>query len=509
MSAAAAEPRAPWTAGERLAIAAILVIAAAIRMRAAALTPLWFDELFTLWMARHPLREILPLLSGDIHPPLPTLLVAGWRAVGGDHPLWLKSLPLAIGLLTVAATIGFGRALFGPRPALAGGAFLALHPMHVYFSQEVRSYGLLTLALLLSTWMAWRWVAVGRTRDAALWVLAAALTVHTHYLGVVVLAVLDAWVVARLWRTPRRLLPWLAAHGAVLVLALPLAGLLPGQLALSRTSWVPEPRVADLVTLFRKIAFGALYLVPALAALAWLALARRATRADAALAWWMLLGPIAVTYVITLAGGHLFTERYLFFTLPYACLLFAAGAAALSPAVARRAATVVVLAFAARAVWLWHPLPEPVALRDVSALIARRLEPGDLVFCADTHSLLCVDHHLGGDRALLIVGEEPLPYYLGGALVAGTRRVPADSLRRAAATGRRWWAVRTREGRRSTAATAALADSLAAGARVQRAMVTLWAGLPGMLDTTTTTTPPGAGGGPAARRPGRPLPGHP
>jgi len=72
----------------------------------------------------------------------------------------------------------------------------------------------------------------------------------------------------------------------------------------------------------------------------------------------------------------------------------------------------------------------------------------------------------------------------GDALIPEARRVSPDSLRRAAASGRRWWAIRTREGGHATGATAALMDSLARGGRRQIAMVTLWGGVPGMLDST-------------------------
>lgn len=472
----------PWSWTERRGLAAILAIGLAFRVWTAARTPLWFDELFTLWMARHPLDELLPLLRGDVHPPLPTLLTAAWIAAGGEAEAWLKLLPITIGMLTLAAMHGFGRALAGPRVALAATAMLALHPMHIYFSQELRSYGLLTLALLLSTWMAWRWTESGRSRDAVGWMLAAALTLHTHYLGFLLIGILDAWVVARLWRTPGRLRPWLIVHGGVLGLLLPIAAMMPDQVALSRESWVPAPTPAAVVSLFRKLAFGALYMIPPLAGLAALALARPGYRRAAGLAWWMALAPIAAALAISFAGPRLFTERYMFFTVPYVCLLFAAGAAALRPPVAAAVVSAFLVVFAGRAAVLWRPLPEPVALREVSRTIADRLEPGDLLFCADTHSMICANHHLGHDRALLIVTGEPLPYYVGSALVPPARRVTPDSLRRAAVAGRRWWGLRTREGARPTLHVAALMDSLARGGRVQVEMVTLWGGREGMLD---------------------------
>src|SRR6185436_8312949 len=57
----------------------ILVVGAALRFREAWLTPLWFDEIFTLWMTRSPFGVMLQRLASDIHPPLMSSL-RWWRS---------------------------------------------------------------------------------------------------------------------------------------------------------------------------------------------------------------------------------------------------------------------------------------------------------------------------------------------------------------------------------------------------------------------------------------------
>jgi cytochrome b subunit of formate dehydrogenase len=466
---------APWI------LAAILVAGLLLRVREAVRTPFWFDELFTLWMARHPLPEALALLPGDIHPPLPTLLVSLWLAVGGDDPLWLKTLPLLLGMLAVLATYGLAKSMFGRGPALLAAALMALHPTHIYFSQELRGYGLLTLLLLMAAWSAWRWTETGRIRFALAWVASAALAFYTHYLGAVVLGLLSLYALAVLRGSRPRLVTWLLVHAGIALLVAPLLLLIPGQLRLSHDSWLVTPLPADLVELARRISFGAYYLVPVLGLVALLPLALRARRRAAAFAWWMGIGTVVLTFLLSRRGVHLFSERYMYFTLPYWCALFGAGLCALPWRRAVPVALAAVLLFEARAAMLRQPLPEAVDLRRVSRLLAERMKPGDLLYCAETHSLLCLDYHLGRPSGQLLMTEPSLPYYRGSAMFPPSRLVPLDSLRAAAQAGRRWWGVFVPESGRPGLGAWAAMDSLTAGERRSIGVATVWASDPRML----------------------------
>src|SRR5437867_3611028 len=99
-----------------LALIAIVALAAGVRVRLAWLTPLWSDEIFTLWILRDGPPHMLALLRHDMHPPLFFLAVEGWRAIGGEDARWVRLLPLVFGVATVWVTYALTRDLFG-RPA--------------------------------------------------------------------------------------------------------------------------------------------------------------------------------------------------------------------------------------------------------------------------------------------------------------------------------------------------------------------------------------------------------
>lgn len=456
-------------------LAIVLIAALFLRAREAVRTPLWYDELFTLWMARHSLTETLRLLPGDIHPPLPTMLVSLWWAIAGDHPFWLRTLPIAVGLLTVIAAWGLGRALFGARAGLLAAALLALHPSHVYFSQELRGYGLLGLSFALSAWGAWRWREAGRARHAALWVAGATIGVHTHYLAVLALVVIELAVLPAVLRG-RRFGDWLRVHAVMAVLAAPLLAFVPAQLALSRDNWIPHPPFAALADLARRIAFEAWYALPAVGVLAALAWRRPEFRRAATYAAWLGVAPIVASFAITHVGPHLFAERYMYFTLPCWCALFAAGVLSLRPERLVPWVVAGLLVFAGRAAWLRGPLPEAVSMRDAATWIAPRLAAGDTLFFADAHSFVTIQHHLRSSRGALLMTEPRLPYYLGRALIPEAKQVPLEAARDVARQGGAWWGVYLRERGRATSRAAAVFDSLAGGESRRFGLVQVWRG---------------------------------
>uniref|UniRef100_A0A832MM14 Glycosyltransferase RgtA/B/C/D-like domain-containing protein n=1 Tax=Eiseniibacteriota bacterium TaxID=2212470 RepID=A0A832MM14_UNCEI len=486
--------RAPRRGGAapRAALLGVLAVAALLRLREAAATPLWFDEIFSLRAARLPFTDMLALLAGDVHPPLPTVLLWLWRRAVGDSAALLKLLPVAIGAATVAVTYAMAADLFGRRAGLLAAALLAVHRTHVYFSQELRSYALLALAVTLAAWGAWRWTRRMRG-GGALWVAGAALALHTHYLGGLVAAFAAAWAAWAVRGEPRRWRAWALLQLATAALFAPQLPVFAEHLARLAEHWMRAPGVEHLWSLARQASFGAAYAVPPLAALAALPLARRATRPAAAHLAWMMLAPVLLAWGLSTLGARLFIERTMYFVLPWWCALLGAGLAGLRPPALAAIAAAATLAFGARALALKPPHPEAVALRRAAEAIAARGAPGDLVVCADTHSLFTVEEHLGARvRAVLLMQWERLPYYEGAAFVRAEQRVTADSLAAWAAAGRRWWGLRTPHGGVPGDSAARLMDRLARGGRLPVAHVTLWAGRADMAVAPEEPSPHGA-----------------
>jgi Dolichyl-phosphate-mannose-protein mannosyltransferase len=218
----AAGPRAWWP------LAALVVLAAALRLPTLGAQSFWYDEAFTAVHVFH------PSLSATLHamvrtensPPLWYLV--GWLDVRvlGDGAFALR-LPSALaGIATVPVAWAIGRELWGRRAALIAGTLVAVNPLFVWYSQEARVYALFVLTSAIAMLCFLRALAVPSGRRLAAFALAAAIALLTHYFSVFLLAPMALWLLRG--RAGRPLIGGgRAAAAAVAVPALTGAALVP------------------------------------------------------------------------------------------------------------------------------------------------------------------------------------------------------------------------------------------------------------------------------------------
>ncbi|RME51720.1 MAG: hypothetical protein D6790_19580, partial [Caldilineae bacterium] len=180
--------------------------------------PLWWDEGYSVYFATEPLARMVQLTARDIHPPLYYALLHGWLLMWGDaSPLALRTLSILIGLAAAPAIWWLAYTLFPRRTRLPwlAAVLLAISPMHVFYSQEVRMYGLEMLLGVLATGLFWRL----RTRQAGngtllAYVLVSAALLYTEYYAGFLLLAHYLWALGlHLRPQTRRLAPSLARLG--------------------------------------------------------------------------------------------------------------------------------------------------------------------------------------------------------------------------------------------------------------------------------------------------------
>jgi hypothetical protein len=204
----------PWTTA---IIAALTLLALALRVVRLPEIGLWYDEAFGLLIARQPWGEMNRTLALDVHPPLWFWLLHLW---GAGSVTWARLFGVVCGAATVPVLWLSTRRALGEAPALFAAGLLAVHPIHVFYSQELRMYafqGLLIAGLIgvalgqLRRDSPWLWAAIG---------LLAWCVLATQYLGgAVVGALWLGMLLARWGRLDRRwLLGWLLAGVVPLVL---------------------------------------------------------------------------------------------------------------------------------------------------------------------------------------------------------------------------------------------------------------------------------------------------
>jgi 4-amino-4-deoxy-L-arabinose transferase-like glycosyltransferase len=230
----------PSRACYRLALGGVVLLAFGLRLVRLDFQPLWWDEGWSFYFAAAGFPTLLERTSVDIHPPLYYLLLRAWSEVVGWGALSARLFSVAAGTATVPLLFLAGQRLLGRGAGIVAALLLAVSPLHIYYSQEVRMYGLVTLFGLAALLCAAAWQAAGEgARRWGSWlgyVLAATAALHTQYYAAFLIlglnvAVLAGWPGRRPGegagsssRPPASrstVAAWLGAQLAVLLLSLP------------------------------------------------------------------------------------------------------------------------------------------------------------------------------------------------------------------------------------------------------------------------------------------------
>jgi hypothetical protein len=133
----------------------------------------WYDENFSILLARLPLDRLLAATAGDVHPPLWYLLCWPLGQIHGLPGWAVVRLPALI--CSLAAIPVFWKILkstyLSDRARLVAFGLFCVLPTQIYYAQEGRQYALLVL-LVLSAWLAIRrcnWFLLGITTALMLW----------------------------------------------------------------------------------------------------------------------------------------------------------------------------------------------------------------------------------------------------------------------------------------------------------------------------------------------------
>jgi len=205
-------------------LAALTLLAAALRFPTLGLQSFWYDEAFTPVHVLH--ASLWATLRGvsrtENSPPLWYLLVWADSRVFGSGEVALRSLSALAGVLTVPVAWAIGRELVGPRVAIATAALVAVNPLFVWYSQEARVYALFVFTAALAVLFFLHALHRATPRRLAAFAASGALALLTHYFAVFLLIPMCVWLLLRHRAQWRAVIPAVASVAAVGLALVPL-----------------------------------------------------------------------------------------------------------------------------------------------------------------------------------------------------------------------------------------------------------------------------------------------
>ena len=298
---------------------------------------IWYDESFSAMIPRLRWSQFaLILWSHEGNMAFYYLVLRFWEQFGAS-PVFLRSLSVIFSVAALPLTYSLGARLFDRRTGVVAAWLLAMNAYDVRYAQEARSYALVVLLSILSTWLLVRNLR-NPSRGWAAYAATNVLLVYSHFLGGLVMIA----QLLSLLLLPRDAVPWRAIGRSLFWFAV---FVIPAALFVIRVeppNWIARPDARQVLEFFTVLAGNGGRTLLALSAIGlliagfrgWQTWQSRQSVSDCwpyALIFAWLIVPIAATLLASYVHP-LFVPRFLLLCLPALLLGVAAGITRLRPA---------------------------------------------------------------------------------------------------------------------------------------------------------------------------------
>lgn len=147
---------------------------------------LWFDESYSVVIAKKSLGDIISLTAVDAHPPFFYTLLHFWGALVGWNELGLRALSVIFYAASIGLILLLISKLFSKKTAIYSAPVLALAPFIMRYGFEVRMYSLASLIVVGSAFALYYAMKTNKNRYWIIYGLLVALGVWTLYMTFIV-----------------------------------------------------------------------------------------------------------------------------------------------------------------------------------------------------------------------------------------------------------------------------------------------------------------------------------
>lgn len=184
----------------RLYLVLSLVFGIFIRFYGLEIQSLWLDELYTVVNASSGATELYTFLLGDVHPPFHYLLMLYWIRLFGNSVFVVRCFSALIGSASLIYMYYYSKQFFSKYIATSATILMSFTYPGIYYSQEARSYILLILLSLISTFLFIKIISTKKEetqlQDHLLYLISSILLMYTHYFGLLlVIFQLSYWII--------------------------------------------------------------------------------------------------------------------------------------------------------------------------------------------------------------------------------------------------------------------------------------------------------------------------
>ena len=236
-------------------IVALAALAVLLRVYHLGFQSLWFDEVTTLMFSSGDnLKELLARIATDVHPPLYYLSIHFWLQLFPATESGLRAFSAATSLASLGCFYLVAGALLSPQSRTVASLIAVTSLYQIWFAQEARSYGLISLLTLLYVLSYLEFITQPKFKSALVHSLLAALLLYTNYVRVFLFLpfAIHALVVWRQSASLQRPILFYGVISLVMALLLYLPWLVQAHASYNQVAsnyWIGRPTLGDLFRL--------------------------------------------------------------------------------------------------------------------------------------------------------------------------------------------------------------------------------------------------------------------
>lgn len=314
----------------------ILTIGFCLRIYSLGKHSFWYDETKPILETENLTRPIKYYC--DINPPLFGGILFFWKLLGEDE-FTLRLLPFLFGIISIAMVYKLGKALFNKKVGLFSAFLISISPFHIYYSQELRAYTLITLLSLISIYCFNACLEAKGQRYWVGFVIANTLCIYTHYITLLLLAAEGVYFLICYKKYKNLFKKCLISYFIVFLLCIPIFVIMLDQIFVKQMIgtlfWVPMPSLLTFLHLFNifnlgynanKIMYQASFFVFSILFAYGIFVAKKEKGKLFLLITWLFI-PISLAMLISIISkkGSIFLYRAFIFILPAYIIILANG----------------------------------------------------------------------------------------------------------------------------------------------------------------------------------------
>ena len=235
----------------------IIILGLAFGLRLIAINQsLWLDEAISANVAKMPIGEIVKNFSiHDFHPPVYYWFLNIWNNIFGSEVVFSRVSSILFSLITVYFVYLIGKKIKNKKIGILAAFFLAINPLFVFYSQELRMYSMATMWLTIGFYF---FIKIKnkkyQTKDLVIFNLMMALAFGTFYGSIFLIASFAIYfLIKKEWK-----LFWLTNIGIVIAIII----LSPLLLTQIKNSQIMLTEVKNWVLVLGKVNLKNLLLIP-------------------------------------------------------------------------------------------------------------------------------------------------------------------------------------------------------------------------------------------------------